>query len=141
MKQETLDKILNEVHDETLRLKTAQPYYNGQLSMKKIYSNTITPVANYVGIRVMVTYTANTQNNPFCEHYLMANIGGNYNIHGLVSAFPVGDAYSASSIIASDGRTVTKRFYVSPNLPSNTPISLSAECIASDYGTVVVSLW
>lgn len=141
MKQESLDKILSEIHDETLRLKTAQPYFNGQLSMKKIYSNTLNTVNTSAGSRIMVTYTANTQNNPFCEHYIMASVGGNYNVHDLISAFPVGDAYSSGHIISSSGKTVTKRFYLRNNFPYNSQVSVSAECIASDYGTVVVSLW
>ena len=133
---DSTEKQIKDIHESTLRLKTSQPFFYGQLNMKQSVSD-----GNYYvttgssSMRMKVTFTANTQDNPFCMFYVTAGIGGNFERHDVLSIKP--DA-TASSMVSS-GKTVSGYFYMSYAWSVyNVSVQIRAYAIASDNGTVTV---
>lgn len=136
IEQDSTEKQIKDIHESTLRLKTSQPFFYGQLSMKQAVSD-----GNYYvttgssSMCMKVTFTANTQENPFCMLYVTAGIGGNFERHDVLSIGP--DNVQAS--ITSSGKTVTCYYYLLyAYTASGSTVQIRAYAIASDNGTVTV---
>ena len=134
--QDSTEKQIKDIHESTLRLKTSQPFFYGQLNMKESVSD-----GNYYvttassSMRMKVTFTANTQDNPFCMFYVTAGIGGNFERHDVLSI----TADNTASSMISNGTTVSTYLYLSYDYSvNNVSVQIRAYAIASDYGTVTV---
>lgn len=135
--QDSTEKDIKEIHESTLRLKTSQPFFYGQLNMKQSVSDgsyyiTLSGSSN---TRMKVTFTANTQENPFCMFYVTGGIGGNFERHDVLSIGPE----NVQASITSSGKTVTGYYYLSYSYTaSGSTVQIRAYAIASDNGTVTV---
>ena len=133
IEQDSREKQIKEIHESTLRLKTSQPFFYGQLNMKQAVSDGNYYITLNVSSskRMKVTFTANNQENPFCMFYVTAGIGGNFERHDVLSI-------NLDNIMSS-GKTVSGYFYMlyawSVN---NVSVQIIAYAVASDYGTVTV---
>lgn len=134
--QDSTEKQIKDIHESTLRLKTSQPFFYGQLNMKQSVSD-----GNYYvttgssSMRMKVTFTANTQDNPFCMFYVTAGIGGNFERHDVLSIAPD----NAASSMISNGKTISTYLYLSYDYSANNvTVQIRAYAIASDNGTVTV---
>lgn len=121
---DSTEKQIKDIHESTLRLKTSQPFFYGQLNMKQSVSD-----GNYYvtigssSMRMKVTFTANTQDNPFCMFYVTAGIGGNFERHDVLSIKPdatasrwclVGKLYRVISICHTLGAFIMLVYKLEP---------------------------
>lgn len=135
--QDSSEKQIKEIHDATLRLKTSQPFFYGQLNMKQAVSdgNYYVSLSGSSNMRMKVTFTANTQDNPFCMFYVTAGIGGNFERHDVLSITPD----NIQSSMVSSGKTISGYYYLSYSYTVNgSTAQIRAYAIASDSGTVTV---
>lgn len=129
------EKDIKEIDDETIRLKSSQPFFYGQLNMRKLVSNTYTITLGSSNTRIGVTFTANTQNNPFCQFYVTAGIGGNFERHDVLTIAP----YTTGNIMTSSGKTVSGYYYIGYDYSVNgSVVDIKAYAVASDDGTLTV---
>ena len=133
---DSTEKQIKDIHESTLRLKTSQPFFYGQLNMKQSVSD-----GNYYvtigssSMYIKVTFTANTQDSPFCMFYVTAGIGGNFERHDVLSITPD----NVQSSMVSSGKTVTGYYYLGYSYTvSGSTAQIRAYAIASDSGTVTV---
>ena len=137
IEQDSREKQIKEIHGSTLRFKTSQPFFYGQLNMKQAISdgNYYISLSGSSNTRIKVTFTANTQDNPFCMFYVTAGIGGNFERHDVLSI----SSDSVQSSITSSGKTVTGYYYLSYSYTvSGSTVQIRAYAIASDSGIVTV---
>lgn len=133
--QNSIEKQIKDIDESTLRLKTSQPFFYGQLNMRKIESNIYTITLGSSSAKIGVTFTASTQNNPFCQFYVTAGISGNYERHDILSI--ASDNTSTST--ASSGKTVSGYFYIGYSFSAyGSSVDIKVYAVASDYGTVTV---
>lgn len=137
IERNSIEKQIKEIHESTLRLKTSQPFFYGQLNMKQSVSDgNYYIVLNYSSnMRMRVTFTADTQENPFCRFYVTAGISGNFERHDVLSVEPE----IIGSVMVSSGKTVSTYCNL---LFEYAVIGATAQIIvyavASDTGTVTV---
>ena len=133
--QDSTEKQIKDIHESTLRIKTSQPFFYGQLNMRKIESNIYTITLGSSSTKIGVTFTANTQDNPFCQFYVTAGISGNYERHDILSIA----SDNTSTSIASSGKTVSGYFYIGYSFSaSGSNVNIKVYAVASDYGTLTV---
>lgn len=137
--QDSTEKDIKEIHESTLRLKTSQPFFYGQLNMKQSVSDGsyYIPLAGSSNTKIKVTFTANTQDNPFCMFYVTAGIGGNFERHDVLSV----SLDNTQDSIVSSNKTVSGYYYLSFAYAVNGETAqITAYAIASDNGTVTVEV-
>lgn len=133
--QDSTEKQVKDIHESTLRLKTSQPFFYGQLNMRRLESNIYTITLGSSNTRIGVTFTADTQDNPFCQFYVTAGIGGNFERHDVLSI----SAENTSTSTASSGKTVSGYFYIGYAYTiSGSSVDIKVYAVASDDGTVTV---
>lgn len=133
--QDSTEKQIKDIHESTLRLKTSQPFFYGQLNMRMLESNIYTITLGSSNARIGVTYTADTQENPFCQFYVTAGIGGNFERHDVLEISQV-NTYTS---ITSSGKTVSAYYYIVYDFSVyGANVDIKVYAVASDDGTVAV---
>ena len=142
MKQDSTESEVKHIEDETLRIKSEQPFFDGQLDMKIVQSSNSYDyyfTGDYTPGRSQnfrCIFTADTQELPFCQFYPVIKDGsGNVYSAYVISCLEATDG----SINYSNGKTVTCNFNtgIDYNATNNT-FYVKLYCISSDTGTITV---
>lgn len=137
IEQNSTQKQIKEIHESALRLKTSQPFFYGQLSMKQSVSdgNYYITLISSSNTKIKVTFTADTQQNPFCMFYVTAGIGGNFERHDELSISPD----NSSNSLTSSNKSVSGYYYLLYGFNVNgSTAQIKAYAVASDNGVVTV---